>query len=117
VLKEQGSWAWEQKPLLDEYVFALKAAQQAREGFDWLDSLEQYAENADDLPEIAWTVLRQIAGGLPTQWDRHSKRATALADTLILTPAARRRHGLGADDTPADPFAEFDELAARRGAA
>src|SRR5690242_20561875 len=27
VLKEQGTWAWEQKPLLDEYIFALRGAE------------------------------------------------------------------------------------------
>jgi hypothetical protein len=84
VLKTQGTWAWEQKPLLDEYVFALIAAEDAREG------------------------------GLPTQWDRHTKRAAALADALVLTPAARRRHGIGADSVEESKQSKIDELAARR---
>jgi hypothetical protein len=111
VLKDQDTWAWEQKPLLDEYVFALRAAEDARQGFAWLDHLEESVASE----EIDWIVLRQIAGALPTQWDRHTKRAAALADVLILTPAARKRHGIiGGDEESEDAFAEFDELAARR---
>lgn len=83
-MKEQGTWSRELKPLLDEYVYALVHAEQARE--------------------------RDEA----TNWDRHSKRAHQLAHTLILTPEARKRHGIGEADQPADPLAEFDELAARR---
>lgn len=118
VMVEQGTWAWELKPLLDEYVYAMRAAEAARHGFKWLDALEEYAENADDLPEIAWSVLREIAGGLPTQWDRHTKRAAALADQLALTPRGRKAIAL-ADTTeePEDPFGrldEGDELAKRR---
>jgi hypothetical protein len=96
VLQEQGTWAWEQKPLLDEYVFALKAAQQAREGFAWLDHLEESVASE----EVDFQALRQIATGLPTQWDRHTKRAAALADILLLTERARKAHGLA--DEPAD---------------
>lgn len=84
---EQGTWAWELKPLLDEYVYALRAAEAARDG------------------------------GLPTQWDRHTKRAAALADQLVLTPRARKAYGLiddSEDDKPSDPFAGLDELAPRR---
>jgi hypothetical protein len=119
VLKEQGTWAWEQRPLVDEYVFALKAAEDARRGFDWLDSLEKYAEDADDLPEIAWTVLRQIATGLPGMWDKHSKRASGLADQLALTPRGRKplklktsEEGDGAESK--DPFAALDEFTQAR---
>ena len=117
-MQEQGTWAWELRPLLDEYVEALRAAAQTREGFKWLDALEAYAEDADDLPEIAWSVLREIAGSLPTQWDRHTKRAAALADQLALTPRGRKAIGLGnsdEDEKPKDPFAGLDdELAPRR---
>lgn len=120
VLKEQKTWAWEQKPLVDEYVFALKAAEDARRGFDWLDSLERYAKDADDLPEIAWTVLRQIATGLPAMWDKHSKRASALADQLALTPRGRKPLKLkiseeGEGGESKDPFAGLDdEVGAKR---
>lgn len=115
-LKDQDTWAWEQKPLLDEYVFALRGAEAAREGFAWLEALEVYADGADDLPNIAWSVLREIAGGMPTQWDRHTKRASALADQLALTLRGRKAVGLVESDesTAADPFAELDEVAARR---
>lgn len=119
-LKDQDTWAWEQKPLLDEYVYALCAAEDARNGFKWLDVLEEYADaNAEDMPAISWTALRQIAGSLPTLWDKHSKRAAALADQLALTPRGRKAINLATtdDDENADPFAgldQEDELAARR---
>ena len=116
-MKEQGTWMWTQRPLLDEYVFALRAAEATRDGFDWLRVLESYAENADEFPEIAWSVLGQIAGGLPTQWDRHAKRAAALADQLALTARGRKVVGVGdSDGGTADPLDELDELAARRSA-
>jgi hypothetical protein len=115
VLKAQGTWTWEQKPFLDEYVFALRAAEAARDGFAWLEHLEQ----VEELSEQAWKTLASISGGLPTQWDRHTKRAAALADALILTPKAQRAHGIGTDtdDEQDDGFAaldEGDELASRR---
>jgi hypothetical protein len=110
VLKEQGTWAWEQKPLLDEYVHALRGAEQAREGFAWLEHLEEAVASE----EIDWIVLRQIAGALPTQWDRHTKRAAALADVLLLTPLAQKKHGLGSNDVAASAPSVFDELADRR---
>jgi hypothetical protein len=120
-LKEQGSWAWEQAPLLAEYVYALRAADDARQGFGWLDALEAYAgEHADQLEIPDFQVLAKIAGGLPTQWDRHTKRAQALADQLLLTPRGRRAAGLGAgeDDAPLGGLealdAATDELAPRR---
>lgn len=113
-LKEQGSWAWEQKPLLDEYVYALRGAEDARKGFKWLDALEVYAENAEDLPEIAWSKLARIASGLPAQWDRHVKRASALADQLALSERGRKAVGIRGDDEddgePDDPFAGLDNV-------
>jgi hypothetical protein len=111
VLKDQGTWAWELKPLLDEYVFALKAAEDARVGFKWLEHLEEEVASED----VDWLVLQRIAGGLPTQWDRHTKRAAALAELLVLTPKAQKAHGLGGEEKPEDPFDDFDdELAQRR---
>jgi hypothetical protein len=121
-LKEAGTFSASMRPLLDEFVFALKAAEEARIGFRWLDSLEQYAEasDPDDLPEIAWTVLRQIATGLPVVWDKHAKRASALADQLGLSPKAQRALGRkleggkdGEQDT--NPFSGLDdEVSAKR---
>src|SRR4051812_32384943 len=116
-LKDQGTWGPETKPLLDEYIYALRAAQATRDGFDWLEALETYAKDATGLPDIAWSVLGQIAGGLPAQWDRHAKRAAALADQLALTARGRKAIGLASDDEdrpPEDPFAQVDELADRR---
>jgi hypothetical protein len=71
-------------------------------------------ENADDLPEISWTVLRQIAGGMPSQWDRHTKRAAALADALLLTPTSRRLNRVGKDDDDKPALSIVDQLAAKR---
>lgn len=87
VLKVQGTWAWEHRPLLDEYVFALIEAKRCR----------------DDDEGLAW--------------HRAAQRASALADQLVLTPRARKAHGLASDDPEkpaADPLAGLDELAARR---
>jgi len=109
-LQDQDSWAWEQKPLLDEYVYALKGAEDARKGFRWLDALEEYADDADGLPEIAWTVLRQIAGGLPSQWDKHTKRAMALADQLALTDRGRKAAGIRDDDDAEEAGSALDAL-------
>jgi hypothetical protein len=83
VMKEQGTWCWEQRPLLDEYVFALMAAKECR------------------------------ADGEDTKWDRHVKRSLALADALVLTPKSRRDAGVGKDAEDFDPFRVFDEIETR----
>jgi hypothetical protein len=85
-MKEQGSWAWELRPLLDEYVFALMDAVVARDDEDRLS------------------------------WDRSMKRAMALADQLALTPRGRKAAGVGisSEELDVDPFAALDELSARR---
>jgi hypothetical protein len=117
ILKEQGTWAWEQKPLLDEYIHALHAAESSRKGFAWLDHLEDAVASE----EIDWIALRTIATGLPTQWDRHTKRAAALADQLALTPRGRKAINVGDDQGDAgkanDPLSGLDELATRRASA
>lgn len=114
-LKEQGTWAPEQKPLLDEYVHALRGAEEARKGFAWLDHLEDAVASE----EVDFISLRTIATGLPTQWDRHTKRAAALADQLALTPRGRKAISFssGEGEKPADPLSGMDELAARRATA
>lgn len=85
-LTEQGTWTQVQRPLLDEYAFALDAAEAARLSDEG------------------------------TQWDRHAKRASALADQLALTPRGRKAVGVGDTnaDVAADPFDELDEVSARR---
>jgi hypothetical protein len=119
-LKEQGTWAWEQRPLLDEYVYAMKAAQEARQGFDWLDALESYAKaNASEMELPDWRALAQITSALPTMWDKHAKRAAALADQLALTPRGRKAIGMkreeGKDgEQDNDPFAGLDDEVARK---
>ncbi len=110
-MKEHGTWAPAMRPLLDEYVFALRAASDAREGFAGLDRLEDAAASE----EIDWVALRQVATGLPVQWDRHVKRAAALADQLGLTLRGRMAAGSTANMAAAtDPFAKLDELSQRR---
>lgn len=91
VMKEQGTWAWELKPLLDEYVFALIRARDLRDE------------------------------GEDAKWDRCTKRAASLADQLALTPRGRKAIGLvdQADEGPdeVDPFDQLDaedELEKRR---
>lgn len=79
-MKAQETWTWDLRPLLDEYVYALLEAERAR--------------LADE----------------GTTWDRHTKRAALLADKLILTPEAKRRHGVGDGARPVDPFSELDRL-------
>jgi hypothetical protein len=69
------------------------------------------------LPDIAWTVLRQIATGLPAMWDKHAKRASVLADQLALTPRGRKPLKLkagGDGDQEEDPFTSLDELEQKR---
>lgn len=113
VLKDQGTWAGEQKPLLDEYVYALREAERARVGFQWLDHLGEAVASED----VDFVMLARIAGALPTQWDKHTKRASALASTLLLMPEARRQHGTGTDEKSEDPLARFagqDEFSKRR---
>ena len=79
VLVEQGSWDYPQRALLDEFVLALVAADDARED------------------------------GRGTDWDRHAKRASAFADQLALTPRGRKAAGIGGnDDAVADPFEGFE---------
>ena len=112
VMREQGTWSWELRPLLDEYLFALRGAEDARNGFKWLDHLEESVASED----VDWMVLKAIATGLPAMWDRHAKRAAALADQLALTPRGRKAVGVAHEaETAVDPFAGLDdELAPRR---
>ena len=89
-MKEQGTWVVSQRPLLDEYVYALRAAQSARSS----------AESA-------------------VVWDKHSKRALALADALGLTPKARKAFGKASEGSEdgeqnSDPFSGLDEVGAKR---
>jgi hypothetical protein len=89
-MKEQGSWVVSQRPLLDEYVYALRAAHGARTS----------AESA-------------------VAWDKHSKRALALADALGLTPKAKKAFGKAGEggkdgEQSSDPFSTLDEVGAKR---
>lgn len=108
-LQAQGLWAWEQKPLLDEYVFALRGSSDARVGFGWLDRLGAVAEE-----EIQWVMLGKIAGALPAQWDKHAKRASGLADQLALTPRGRKAAQVSVREPEKPAGSIADELLARR---
>src|SRR5258708_588369 len=78
VLKEQGTWAWEQRPIVDEYVFALVHAKRARE-------------------EEEMKV-----------WDTLARRAAALADQLALTPRGRKGLKMREEDVQQEtPLAEL----------
>lgn len=80
-LVECEAWGSELKPFLDEYVFALVAAESAREA------------------------------GASTAWDRHAKRAMRIAELLCVTPRARRlAFGPPAAPEPDDPFRQFIAL-------
>lgn len=84
-MKESGVWRPALRPLLDEYVYALRAAAEMRE------------ESA-------------------AQWDRHARRASALADQLCLSPRGRKAAELmeDDDDSQSKPLANLDELTAKR---
>lgn len=90
VLKEQGTWKWEQRPLLDEYVEALIEACTARD----LAKEDPYHETDKGL-------LHPHPGF--QQADRAARRAVVLADTLLLTESARRAHGLMDEEDPDAP--------------
>jgi hypothetical protein len=79
-LKEQDTWKVSQRPLLDSYVLALQGAEQAR------------------------------LAGESVVWDRHTKRASHLADLLAITPRGRKAAGLRATaGVPREPSV-FDDL-------
>ncbi len=87
VLKAQGSWAGEQRPLLDEYVLALREAKSARERAE----LDPYHETEKGLvhPHPGFQ-----------QADRATRRAVVLADTLVLTVGAQRLAGIEVEPLP-----------------
>lgn len=103
VLKEQGTWKWEQKPLLDEYILALREARWSREEAE-----------KDPYHETEKGLLHPHPGF--AQADRAARRAVLLADTLLLTPAEQRKLSATSSDNaaPKDPFEEADELAKKR---
>lgn len=95
VLKEQGTWKWEQRPLLDEYVFALREAVTARE-----------MAQEDPYHETDKQLLHPHPGF--QQADRATRRAVVLADTILLTEKSRREHGLVDEEAP-DATSEGDQ--------
>ena len=103
VLKEQNTWAWEQRPLLDEYVFALREAFTAR----------TLAEE-DPYHETDKGLLHPHPGF--AQADRAARRALVLADALLLTPAGQKRIAGAVDEGGGKGQSIIDELAARRSA-
>lgn len=109
-LKAQKSWAWEQAPLLAEYVYALREADTARA----LAECDPYHRTEQG--------LLHVHPGF-TQADRAVKRAEGLAKTLKLTPEEQAKLRKAQPEviepkanTPADEMAALDELAPRRSA-
>lgn len=117
-LKAQGTWTWEQAPLLTEYVYALREAEDARAEAQ----TNPYRETDQGLlhPHPGFSIS-----------DRAVKRANTLAKTLRLTheeqeklrkTRAGKDESLRKDKTPEEIAAEefdaldeeADELAARR---
>lgn len=78
VMREQGTWADEQGPLLDEYVLALREAAVARG-----------AAEADPYHETEKGLLHPHPGFAIA--DRAARRAVVLAEQLVLTPKAQRQ--------------------------
>ncbi len=108
-LVEQGTWDDNQKPLLDQYIFAVKESLEAR-------------EMADDRPFSEHADGRVYAHPGFALADRAAKRAATFADALVLTPKARKALGLlkeAAVDDDDSQVAEaapvsLDELRRRR---
>lgn len=113
-MKAQQTWTWEQAPLLAEYVYALREAEDERDNA----RSQPYRETDQGLmhPHPGFSIS-----------DRAVKRANALAKTLRLTHEEQeklRKSRAGKDEsqrkdkTPeqiaAEEFAELDELAERR---
>lgn len=96
-MKDAGSWSLAVRPLLDEYIAALRMADVARLAAGSREFVEGEA--------------RTFAHPGIMLADRESRRALMLADALGLTPRAAE-----SADAAADPFAELDELAPRRAA-
>lgn len=102
-LKAQETWAWEQKPLLDEYVFALEEAATSRD-----------LAKSDPYHETDKGLLHPHPGF--AQADRAARRAIVFADTLKLTPEQQRRLTTGGNESDDPMDALEDELAPRRSA-
>lgn len=122
-LKDRELWNQGLHPLLVEYLEALRASEQAREGFD-----ELLAALKDSYcGEIDWQALTVLSTSLPAAWDKHAKRAAALADALglssrgakaagAITPAEKAKAAEKKSDD-ADPFGDLDNVTPiRRGA-
>lgn len=100
-LKRQGTWTPDQKPLLDDYVLAVRQSVE-----------HQKVAEAD--PFTVTEQGRVYAHPGFALADQAAKRAVLLADTLILSPKARRAHGIDGDEEQANPLDRLDELAQRR---
>jgi hypothetical protein len=76
VMKAQGTWDWALRPLLDEYVDALIAAERCRHGFEWIDGLADRLADYGDPDEVRehTLALSRLAGSLPAQHDKNVRR-------------------------------------------
>ena len=100
-LKRQGTWTPDQKPLLDDYVFAVRQS-------------VEHQQLAEEAPFTVTEQGRVYAHPGFALADQAAKRAVLLADSLILSPKAKKAHGIDQDEEDANPLDRLDELAERR---
>ena len=105
-MKEMGTWTPTQKPLLDAYVYALRAESEHRE-----------IAQANPFSHSHATDRDFVHPGF-TSADRERKAAVSLADALGLTARSRKALNLKSGDKDGgeiDPFGALDdEVAAKR---
>jgi phage terminase small subunit len=100
-LLDQGTWRPEQRGDLEAYVNACRLSRFHREEAE----RDPYRVHAD-----SGRVFAHPGFGLARDAQREQR---ALADALVLTPAARKAHGLPADTEPSE-FDALDDLVQRR---
>ena len=122
-LKETGLWQWTLRPLLDEYIFALRTAREHRAiAQDAVQTIVHYKGRPDEYAETLPAGTRRsresdldsLHPGFASA-DREIKRAVQLAGELGITPKAQQAlvAKAGAPEEP-DAFTQADELATRR---
>lgn len=108
-MKRDGTWSAVSDVLLDEYIGAMRLAEEAR-----------LAINAEPF-HVSPKTGRSFAHPGWIRWDGAARRAIRMADLLGITPRARQRLGISlrpAEDEvdefgPLPPLDPFDELASR----
>jgi hypothetical protein len=121
-MKEVGTWSAPMKPLLDEYVTALRVAREyraiAEAGVQTIHHRAKDGEEAWD-ETLPAGIQRSMDTGIDHPHkgfdlaDREMRRAMSLADMLGLTPKAQKALVEKAAEEPVEPsaFAAADRLA------